>query len=330
LFLQAPSHHSRGNGCPKCHIDKITYNLNDFLKRANFVHGNKYDYSSAKYKNSNSKIKIICKIHGEFEQKAYDHVRGIGCKKCGHDKSSYTTDEFVSESKKVHGDKYDYSLAKYIHSTKKIKIICKRHGVFEQLPKAHLAGFNCLECRKKTAEEFIKNAIELHGDKYDYSKVRYKTTTDKVNIICKKHGSFLMRPSCHLRKSGPRGCKKCFTAGMTSKGESEFLGRCKIPKKFRNFPILSTKYVVDGFDKKTNTIFEYLGDYWHGNPATYGGSTKIRNRGGQTAREAYEYTFKRFSYIKSLGYNIKYIWESDWEAWKKNPSDPIPIKEYKD
>jgi hypothetical protein len=323
VFQQSATNHSRGKGCSKCQHDNLRFSLYEFLDKAKLIHGEKYDYSLVKYKSAASKIKIICKVHGKFEQKAVTHLRGFGCRKCGHEKLSYTTDEFIIESKKIHGDRYDYSLAKYIHSSKKVKIICKRHGVVEQLPKAHLAGFNCLECRKGTKEEFIKNAIKLHGDKYDYSKVEYKTSADKVVIICKKHGPFFMTPHSHLRKDGPRGCRKCFDAGMTSRGESEFLDYCKIPKKFRNFSIPSTKYVVDGLDKRTKTIFEYLGDYWHGNPKTYDGNTKIRCRGGQTASEAYKKTFERFDKLKLLGYNIKYIWESEWLLWKRgNVKEP--------
>ena len=72
-----------------------------------------------------------------------------------------------------------------------------------------------------------------------------------------------------------------------------------------------------------------MGDYWHGNPKTQKRETKIADK-NLTCGEVYDYTVRRFLDIKSLGYNLKYIWESDWNVWKKNPTDPIPIKEYKD
>jgi len=166
----------------------------------------------------------------------------------------------------------------------------------------------------------------VHGNKYDYSRVDYKNTMSKVKIICPEHGEFEQRPYAHLVGNG---CPKCAYQLNTSKGEQEFLNEIKIPESNRQFHISSLNYIVDGIDKQTNTVFEYLGDYWHGNPNTIPSSTKIKNK-NMTCQQAYEYTFKRFSDIKNLGYNIKYIWESDWNAWKKNPTDPIPIKEYKD
>ena len=59
---------------------------------------------------------------------------------------------------------------------------------------------------RKTKEQFIEKAIEIHGDKYDYSKVKYKNAKNKITIICKKHGEFNQEAGSHLLGSG---CKKC-------------------------------------------------------------------------------------------------------------------------
>src|SRR5574344_832185 len=86
------------------------------------------------------------------------------------------TKNFIEKAKKVHGNKYDYSLVDYKNAETKIKIICPIHGIFEQKPKNHLAGYGCPECggaKKLSTEEFIKRAKEAHGDKYDYSKTVY-------------------------------------------------------------------------------------------------------------------------------------------------------------
>ena len=68
--------------------------------------------------------------------------------------------------------------------------------------------------QKLTTEEFIKKAREVHGDKYDYSKVEYVNSKEKVTIICPEHGEFMQVPSMHLRG---HGCAKCSTERNTEK-----------------------------------------------------------------------------------------------------------------
>jgi len=81
IFEQMANYHLRGSGCPKCHKN-YKYTLGDFLKKAKNVHGDKYDYSMVDYKNSTTKIKIICPTHDEFSQAPWNHLRGQGCPSC--------------------------------------------------------------------------------------------------------------------------------------------------------------------------------------------------------------------------------------------------------
>jgi hypothetical protein len=164
----------------------------EFIEKAKEKHGDTYDYSLVEYVNSSTKVKIICKEHGEFEQIPASHLYGIGCSKCGKS-YNFTTDEYIERARKKHGDKYDYSKVNYINCSSNIIIICKKHGEFKQNTKHHLNGSNCPKCvgrHQYTADEFIKKAKEKHEDKYDYSLTEYKTAKDKVKIICKKHGIF--------------------------------------------------------------------------------------------------------------------------------------------
>lgn len=126
-----------------------------------------------------------------------------------------STEEFIKRAKEVHGNKYDYSKSKYINSKTKIKIICRTHNnEFEQRAYEHYNGQGCPKCAnihkskttRESKEDFIKKAREVHGDKYDYSKVKYNGSKEKVIIICKKHGEFKQEPRIHL--SG-HGCKRC-------------------------------------------------------------------------------------------------------------------------
>ena len=133
-----------------------------------------------------------------------------------------TTEEFISKSKLVHGDKYNYSLVNYINNKIKVTIICPDHGKFYKNPKDHLNKSGCSKCydsrrwknRKKSLEEFVSNAMLLHKSKYDYSKFIYINCMTKGIIICPKHGEFHQSPNSHLKESG---CPKC----SISKGEQK-------------------------------------------------------------------------------------------------------------
>ena len=113
-------------------------------------------------------------------------------------KLKLTKDEFIAKAKAVHGDKYDYSLVEYVNAFTPVKIICPKHGVFEQKPTTHLSGYGCQQCGKESArisiastlEQFINAAKKVHGDKYDYSLVEYKNNHTPVKIICPIHGVF--------------------------------------------------------------------------------------------------------------------------------------------
>jgi hypothetical protein len=142
----------------------------EFIKNFIFKHGNIYDYSQSEFSNSNIKIKIICHEHGFFYQTPKAHMV-YGCPYCfGNIK--LTNDEFIKKSHNIHGNKYDYSLVDYNNNKKKVKIICKEHGVFEQIPSIHLNNHGCPFCynhNKYSTEEVIKKFKEIHKNKYDYS-----------------------------------------------------------------------------------------------------------------------------------------------------------------
>ena len=189
----------------------------EFITKARKVHSDKYDYSKVKYVNNATKVCIICNEpeHGEFWQTPSAHINGQGCPKCG---GCYTptTEEWIVSAHKVHGDKYNYSKVKYVNNYTKVCIICPKHSEFEQSPYQHLQGQGCPICSNEATcercrhskEEFIKMAREVHGDKYDYSKVKYIGAHTKVCIICSEpeHGEFWQTPNSHTKG---RGCPKC-------------------------------------------------------------------------------------------------------------------------
>jgi len=182
--------------------------LEEFIEKASKVHGTTYDYRDVIYKSYIEKIKIRCKKHGVFEQTPANHLTRSGCPKCAG-LLKLTTEEFIEKAIKVHGTTYDYSDVVYKNANTKIKIRCKKHGVFEQTANSHIRGSGCPKCAcvvKLTTYEFIEKASKVHGTTYDYSEVVYKNANTKIKIRCKKHGVFEQTPANHLNGSG---CQKC-------------------------------------------------------------------------------------------------------------------------
>ena len=158
IFEQHISKHLSGRGCPTCGGSK-KLETHDVIRTFINIHGNKYDYSLVNYINSKTKIKIICKEHGIFEQDYSKHVIGRGCPTCGGSKKLESF-EVVQKFKNVHGDKYDYSLID--RASRKFKIICKEHGVFEQDYSNHINGKGCPSCsnRVSSKEREIKDIFK--------------------------------------------------------------------------------------------------------------------------------------------------------------------------
>lgn len=232
-FKQWPEVHLRGGGCKRCKLkqakaQKIFIAAGSFEIRAKAIHGNKYDYSTVIYTRSNQNVSIVCPKHGVFKQSPSNHLSGRGCRKCGWEERSRVEKHkfrnrtqlldntaYIAHAKKIHGERYDYSDLHFVDSKTKVRILCQKHGLFTQDPLRHLSGSGCKACadkikgekkRNKAAEEFSQRAIEIHGNKYDYSKTVYSNNSCKVEIFCKKHGPFYIRPNSHLNGSG---CKAC-------------------------------------------------------------------------------------------------------------------------
>jgi len=214
-FEQRPWLHLRGHRCPVCSPKPSSRRVTEeeFIRRAQKIHGNKYQYNNCNFTKINSSVDIICPEHGSFIQNAYQHTKGSGCPSCVGLKK-LTTKEFIKRAQEKHGNKYNYSVTNYVSNSKKVKIVCPEHGEFNQWSNDHLNGHGCQECKKnklsnlklKTTGEFIESAREIHGLTYDYSSSEYKGAFDKIKIICPEHGSFTQRPNDHLNGSG---CPEC-------------------------------------------------------------------------------------------------------------------------
>lgn len=315
-FEQAPCYHLQGQGCSKC-SGKYNYTNDEYIEEVKKKHGNKYDYSFTEYIRTEGKIKIICKKHGLFEQRAGSHLKGQGCSKCAGC-YNYTTEEYIEKVNQVHKNKYDYSLTEYKKKDNRIKIICKEHGVFEQVAGCHLQGQGCSKCagcHSYTTEEYIEKANQVHKNKYDYSLTIYNRTEHKIKILCKEHGVFEQTAHSHL--SGI-GCPKC--KSKTSKPAQQWIDYLSITKpdiqhfysENGEFSIPDSKYKADGYDEETNTIYEFHGDFWHGNPKLFN-QDEVNKITKTTFGELFEKTISKEEFCKSKGYKYIALWENDWK-----------------
>lgn len=225
-FEQWVSGHKKGSGCKKCSLESIKPkgSTEQLIQKFKLIHGDRYDYSQVKYTRMQDKIRIICGIHGVFEQRATMHKKGQGCAKCMYDGKRHSFIEVIHKFNEIHGSKYDYSKSVYLNTDTPIQIICPNHGVFEQPPERHLRGNGCPKCigRLKTQDEVVSEFVSVHGDTYDYKKVKFIGVTKKVTITCNIHGDFEQLPHKHI--SG-QGCHKC--AGTVKFSLDEVLNQFK-------------------------------------------------------------------------------------------------------
>lgn len=287
------------------------------------AHGNFYDYSLMDLDNKiNGKIKIICPEHGKFLQSHYDHIRA-GCPKCASIRKKRRFSKIlingIQDLIDQFGDKFDFSTADFKNTSSPLIVWCKQHNQWFRNTAHHIArGAGCADCKKEkisskkklSTEEFIKRAIIKHSSKYDYSLVEYKTLTDAVKIICPEHGVFEQKPRDHIRG---HGCPLCASTTVSSVSQ-KWLSSLNL-SLVREHKIVHDLgyYVVDGFDSTSNTIYEFYGDYWHGNPKTFDPDATNPSL-DKKFRDLYNDTMLREQILKDLGYNLVTIWESDFYA----------------
>ena len=325
-------------GCPECNSDHASasqrMSVSEFIRRAKLIHGDlTYEYSKViPFRNQHELVTVGCKVrgHGLFQQSPANHLhktRPQGCPLCGiskgADKRSLTLERFLEKANLVHGDTYDYSKVAFKRSKDRIAITCKTcSSTFEQTINDHLSGYGCSTCgaeRSRLAKQTVDTALavqrckEAWGDKYDYSQTVYVDDDTPIKVICPKHGELWMDYQNHVGLK--RGCKFCGSTrrqkqndwldslGVPDNGESR-----EVTIKFND----GTRCYADGFDVQTKTVYEFNGDYFHGNPKVY--PPDLLNRfSGRTMREELERTRLKKKKLQKSGYTVIDIWESDWD-----------------
>ena len=228
-----------------------------------------------------------------------------------------TTDEFVKKAKEVHGEKYDYSKVDYQGNKVKVCIACPKHGDFWQSPNHHLRSFGCPKCKNRRAisnrcsstQDFVCKAREIHGEKYDDSKVDYVNYETKVCIVCPKHGEFWQKTYKHLAGAG---CKKCSMESLFEKNRmttQKYIGICSEIHQGK-YDYSKTVYV--GAHEKVCIICPIHGEFWQsaavhmynrsGCPkcGDYFSKTKQMQKQEDFLRRAQETHGDRYDYSKSV------------------------------
>lgn len=225
--------------------------------------------------------------------------------------------EWINQSKKIHNSKYDYCKVEYSNQITKVEIICPTHGSFFQRPCDHKnQKQGCPKCSHNfplTKEDFIKRSRCLYKEKYNLIS-EFTGIKHSVILSCSIHGEFKLNSAeVHFRNNG--GCPSCWyelrlenlKPGNISKKETEWLDSLCVPLRQEKIIIEGKTYLVDGFDPASNTVYEFYGSFWHGNPEKYD-LNDINTVLNKTFGDLYQKTLNREQALKKY-YNLKTCWD---------------------
>lgn len=239
----------------------------------------------SQYNGNKQYITVKCKIDSTIWKTKPNWLKaGKGCQTCYNNRRGKTRvkgiEKFIEEARAVHGNKFDYSKTNYINDSEKVCVICPEHGEFWVSPAKHLRDHQgCPTCgrRRIDTNDFIKRATEIHGDRYDYSKVVYKGRFKPVTIICPEHGEFQQKPDRHLSAQGCPLCKESKSERLIR----EFLKKHNISfESQKHFPWLG-KQTLDFYIPGYSIAIECQGEQHFYPISVYGGVegfNKTRNR----------------------------------------------------
>ena len=316
-FYQMPKNHLKGQGCPICgkeyakEYNKETKSniLEEFIKKAKVIHGNKLDFSLiTKYINNKQDIEVICNQCGRhFITKPNYILNGHGCKYCGNRKY-YKGSELLKIFNEKFGE-YEYPdliLDKEYWFKDYITIICEKHGAFKKQIKKHLLGYGCPKCSMEpvinniriSKEEADKRIKDLCGDKFSYNIDEYKNTNTPFKFICNTCGKEFKRElNTILYNQDCPHCKKIELSKEKTKTTEEYVRQAK--RLYGDlYDYTETEY--SGSDKKVRIKCNQCGKYFeieanshlqgHGCPNHYRNKSKLEE--------------EIANYIKSLTNNL--------------------------
>lgn len=325
-FTVLPGVHARGYGCPECRLD--VGSKDPFLNQMSKIFGAEYDVVDA---SDLQHVLMNCPEHGRFVRSAAALCRATGCPDADFHSRQWLTKShelFMEQAKQVHGTSYTYDMTQYSKWNSVITISCPHHGPFRQRAANHLRGHGCPGCRIVDITEarshdhawFLDQAKQQYGDTYSYDHANYVRMNLHVTITCKIHGDFHQTPDLFLRGWGCRQCSTRISSLQFSKKACQCLddiasidgvyiqhalngGEVFIPE---------LKQKVDGFAPTTGQVYQFHGDFFHGNPTKYAGDY-IHPISKKTMGELYQRTLSQEQRLKDAGYTIDITWENEYD-----------------
>lgn len=292
------------------------------------------------YEGMNQKIKVKCKNDHEWSTSIKFLINGNWCPICSRkevgDRNAKGVDSLllrINNRNKINPDKAVRikDVSQYSAMNKKMTFICANNHEWNAIPKTVVNGSYCPECRRLsnierdtyTHDHFLsvleeRNKRRNHNKVYLHAGEVYKRVEDRLLFICDK--GHVWRTQAKNVIQSDSGCPICANKGFSYKAiewiESiERIEGIKIRHRGNSeeeFRIPSTKYKVDGYCEETNTVYEFYGDFWHGNPAVTIPS-EINPACNTSYSELYGKTMQRERNIRNLGYSIVVMWENDWD-----------------
>lgn len=295
-------------------MSKPSITAEQFRLLANTKHASKYVYHlTTEFVKAHQKIEIVCPKHGKFTQKTFHHLNGAGCKQCGIDaRSGFNNLDWQSKAEAV------ASVIKNDHTwlnCNTVEITCTHHGInrFSYYRIKSAGGNPCckirINARKRDFDYYRDKLDNLYHNKYDYNQSSFNGLHQPIDVLCPKHGKFTVGSLLlHMRGSQ---CPLC--AKPRSIMETQWLDELKIPIKYRNAKIIidNKTYFADAYDQENNTVYEFWGDYYHGNPQKYN-PDDVNTICKKTFGELYVATQAKITTLLSAGYNLVHIWETDY------------------
>lgn len=321
---------NKRHGCKRC-AGQEPWTLESFLEAAKKIHGDTICYESVKksmIKNQKSRVPLTCNICGhEWSPTIVNHInKQRHCPSCTNS-LPWTLERFIEAAIDIHGKSFNYSQITKEHIKGRdshvpvICYICNYH--WSPRIHDHIRGKGCPKCAGNnpwTLQSFILAAIEIHNTKYDYSNITdadIKNQNSHLQIKCLKCNK-IWSPSIKDHINHKSGCTNCCNSRGYSQAQIDWLDSVMKEQNIQIQYALSPKGEyrierlgpVDGYCRKTNTIFEYNGNFWHGNPAKFH-PDDINKRNGKTFGELYQKTLRKEAKIRKLGYNLIVKWETD-------------------
>lgn len=333
------------------------YTAEIFIRRARDIYGETFDYSQITEQDVNNKhsiVKIICRAcHYNFTTSVKDHITGKGtCRKCFlharidlelllhqkylHNEDSCNKDKLDGwcDNNILHHKQILYEHSKNIRYDVSLRCTnCGQNWIPTLYEYVTSTGGRCPDCSLKrpwTVSKFVKRSKQIYENLYDYSLITeayFNTpsgTNNKVPIICNNCGLTKNITIISHIEHGV-GCLNCYSGHGYSDAQIKWLNEIMYIEKINIQYALSSEgeyFIhgvgnVDGYCHETNTVYEFHGDFWHGNPGVFA-SEKVNPVVGKTYGFLYERTLRRDQLIRDLGYNLVVKWENSKSNRKSN------------